>query len=79
MGQYAQRRRDVVGRRPTGTGLEYGLIAAALAVAIVTVVASLGARYSAPAHGLPAASAPVGMTGAAAPAAAGSGLSRPAN
>ncbi|MDR6954541.1 Flp pilus assembly pilin Flp [Ancylobacter sp. 3268] len=33
-------------RRPQGTGLEYGLIAAALAVAIVTVVAGLGARYS---------------------------------
>ncbi|MCS0495399.1 hypothetical protein [Ancylobacter mangrovi] len=38
-------RRTAVARRPHGTGLEYGLIAAALAVAIVTVVAGLGARY----------------------------------
>ncbi|MBS9476780.1 hypothetical protein [Ancylobacter radicis] len=41
----AQRRRTAVARRNHGTGLEYGLIAAALAVAIVTVVAGLGARY----------------------------------
>jgi Flp pilus assembly pilin Flp len=39
------RRRAAVVRRPHGTGLEYGLIAAALAVAIVTVVAGLGTRY----------------------------------
>ncbi|QIB34400.1 hypothetical protein [Ancylobacter pratisalsi] len=38
-------RRAAIARRPHGTGLEYGLIAAALAVAIVTVVAGLGARY----------------------------------
>jgi len=41
----AYRRRGAVARRSPGTGLEYGLIAAALAVAIVTVVAGLGARY----------------------------------
>lgn len=40
-----QRRRTAVARRPQGTGLEYGLIAAALAIAIVTVVAGLSARY----------------------------------
>ena len=39
------RRRSAAARRPHGTGLEYGLIAAALAVAIVTVVAGLGTRY----------------------------------
>lgn len=41
----SQRRRSAAVRRPHGTGLEYGLIAAALAVAIVTVVAGLSARY----------------------------------
>lgn len=39
------RRRAVAARRSHGTGLEYGLIAAALAIAIVTVVAGLSARY----------------------------------
>ena len=46
----ASRRRTAVARRPHGTGLEYGLIAAALAVAIVTVVVGVGTRYG----GLPA-------------------------
>lgn len=46
MREMPHRRRATVARRPQGTGLEYGLIAAALAVAIVTVVAGLGARYS---------------------------------
>ncbi|HEY9211963.1 MAG TPA: hypothetical protein VIQ29_03820, partial [Ancylobacter sp.] len=41
----AHRRRTAVARRSHGTGLEYGLIAAALAVAIVTVVAGLSARF----------------------------------
>ena len=45
MRDMSQRRRAVAARRPQGTGLEYGLIAAALAVAIVTVVAGPGARY----------------------------------
>lgn len=45
MRDMAHRRRGAVARRPQGTGLEYGLIAAALAVAIVTVVAGLSARY----------------------------------
>lgn len=45
------RRRVAVARRPHGTGLEYGLIAAALAVAIVTVVAGLGTRYGGAAAG----------------------------
>ncbi|HSI41883.1 MAG TPA: hypothetical protein VLA00_15170 [Xanthobacteraceae bacterium] len=49
MGHLAQRRRADLARRTTGTGLEYGLIAAALAIAIVTVVAGLGARYGIPA------------------------------
>ncbi|WP_371348705.1 hypothetical protein [Ancylobacter sp. IITR112] len=49
----ASRRRTAVARRPQGTGLEYGLIAAALAVAIVTVVVGVGTRYG----GLPAAPA----------------------
>ncbi|MDQ0511993.1 hypothetical protein [Ancylobacter amanitiformis] len=44
-GDVVHRRRGAVARRPHGTGLEYGLIAAALAVAIVTVVAGLGTRY----------------------------------
>ncbi|WAC27776.1 hypothetical protein [Ancylobacter sp. SL191] len=39
------RRRAAVARRGHSTGLEYGLIAAALAIAIVTVVAGLSARY----------------------------------
>lgn len=39
------RRRLTATRRSHGTGLEYGLIAAALAVAIVTVVAGLSTRY----------------------------------
>lgn len=55
VGQHmASRRRAAVARRPHGTGLEYGLIAAALAVAIVTVVVGVGTRYG----GVPAA-APV--------------------
>ncbi|QFR34306.1 hypothetical protein [Ancylobacter sp. TS-1] len=41
----ASRRRAAVARRSHGTGLEYGLIAAALAVAIVTVVVGVGTRY----------------------------------
>lgn len=41
----SHRRRGAVARRSHSTGLEYGLIAAALAVAIVTVVAGLSARY----------------------------------
>lgn len=45
MGHSAHRRRVAIARRSPETGLEYGLIAAALAVAIVTVVAGLGARY----------------------------------
>ncbi|MFD2140670.1 hypothetical protein [Ancylobacter oerskovii] len=45
MRDMSHRRRAAVARRPQGTGLEYGLIAAALAVAIVTVVAGLSARY----------------------------------
>ncbi|MCK0195994.1 hypothetical protein MWN34_03615 [Ancylobacter sp. 6x-1] len=61
MGQFAHRRRDVVTRRPHGTGLEYGLIAAALAIAIVTVVASLSARYSAPSSAAPASALSRGM------------------
>jgi len=39
------RRRTMVARRSHGSGLEYGLIAAALAVGIFTIVAGLGARY----------------------------------
>lgn len=53
MRHIAHRRRTAVARRPQGTGLEYGLIAAALAVAIVTVVAGLGARYGSASPGLP--------------------------
>jgi len=45
MRDMAHRRRTAVARRSHGTGLEYGLIAAALAVAIVTVVAGLSARF----------------------------------
>lgn len=56
MRHMAHRRRSAVARRTQETGLEYGLIAAALAIAIVTVVAGLGARYG----GL-GAPAPVGM------------------
>ena len=52
--ELAHRRRGAVARRPHGTGLEYGLIAAALAVAIVTVVAGLGARYGERASAAPA-------------------------
>lgn len=44
-GDLSHRRRAAMARRSHGTGLEYGLIAAALAVAIVTVVAGLSARY----------------------------------
>jgi len=47
MGQPSHRRRGAVARRHEGTGLEYGLIAAALAIAIVTVVAGLSSRYGA--------------------------------
>ncbi|CAA0113336.1 Uncharacterised protein [Starkeya nomas] len=43
--ELASRRRAAVARRSHGTGLEYGLIAAALAVAIVTVVVGVGTRY----------------------------------
>jgi pilus assembly protein Flp/PilA len=46
----SHRRRGAVARRSHSTGLEYGLIAAALAVAIVTVVAGLSARYGAAAN-----------------------------
>ncbi|WP_425106773.1 hypothetical protein [Ancylobacter sp.] len=51
------RRRTAVARRPQGTGLEYGLIAAALAVAIVTVVVGVGTRYG----GLPTATSAVSV------------------
>lgn len=51
----AHRRRAAVARRSPETGLEYGLIAAALAVAIVTVVAGLGARYGGLASAAPTA------------------------
>lgn len=54
----SHRRRAAVAYRGHSTGLEYGLIAAALAVAIVTVVAGLSARYG----GTPAAaSAPTSV------------------
>lgn len=41
----AHRRRIAISHRQHGTGLEYGLIAAALAVAIVTVAVGVGTRF----------------------------------
>jgi len=45
MRNLAHRRRVAVAARSHATGLEYGLIAAAITIAIVTVLAGLGARY----------------------------------
>lgn len=45
MRNLAHRRRGALAARPHATGLEYGLIAAAITIAIVTVLAGLGARY----------------------------------